>query len=150
VLAGGSRYAGWMRYPDGGGLTAEQWARREKVRLEAAEIIEAGASDLEVPRRFRVSRMPANRWRRSLAEGGREALATRGAGGAKCKLSPAQLAELEVVLDAGPAACGYEDQCWTLARVADLGAWLVFEDESGQGLRPPKGRTRGRRGRPRW
>src|SRR6266516_4639207 len=30
---------------------------------------------------------------------------------------------------------------------ADLGAWLVFEDESGQGLRPPKGRTGGRRGR---
>ena len=104
----------------------------------------------------------------------------------------------------GPAACGYADQCWTLARIADqvwqrfgveytlagmdvllhrlgwsvqvparraagagrgqdrqvaggdlachkrtaadLGAWLVFEDESGQGLRPPKGRTWGRRG----
>jgi putative transposase len=30
--------------------------------------------------------------------------------------------------------------------LADLGAWLVFEDESGQGLRPPKGRTWGRRG----
>jgi DDE superfamily endonuclease len=30
--------------------------------------------------------------------------------------------------------------------VADLGAWLVFEDESGQGLRPPAGRTWGRRG----
>src|SRR3954453_18824777 len=30
---------------------------------------------------------------------------------------------------------------------ADLGAWLVFEDESGQGLRPPKGRSWGRRGR---
>ena len=29
---------------------------------------------------------------------------------------------------------------------ADLGAWLLFEDESGQGLRPPKGRTWGRRG----
>jgi putative transposase len=29
---------------------------------------------------------------------------------------------------------------------ADLGAWLVFEDESGQGLKPPKGRTWGRRG----
>jgi hypothetical protein len=28
----------------------------------------------------------------------------------------------------------------------DLGAWLCFEDESGQGLRPPKGRTWGRRG----
>jgi transposase len=30
---------------------------------------------------------------------------------------------------------------------ADLGAWLIFEDESGQGLRPPQGRTGGRRGR---
>ncbi len=30
---------------------------------------------------------------------------------------------------------------------AYLGAWLIFEDESGQGLRPPKGRTWGRRGR---
>jgi transposase len=29
---------------------------------------------------------------------------------------------------------------------ADLGAWLIFEDESGQGLRPPKGRTWGRHG----
>lgn len=32
-------------------------------------------------------------------------------------------------------------------RAADLGAWLCFEDEAGQGLRPPKGRTWGRRGR---
>ncbi len=30
--------------------------------------------------------------------------------------------------------------------MADLGAWLVFEDEPGQGLRPPAGRTWGRRG----
>lgn len=29
---------------------------------------------------------------------------------------------------------------------ADLGARLCFEDESGQSLRPPKGRTWGRRG----
>jgi transposase len=29
---------------------------------------------------------------------------------------------------------------------ADLGAWLCFEDEAGQGLRPPTGRTWGRRG----
>jgi transposase len=117
-----------MRYPDGGGLTAADRARREKVRLEAAGMIEAGASDTEVARRLRVSRMSANRWRRALAAGGREALASRGAGGAKCKLSPAQLAELEAVLEAGPAAWGYEDQCWTLARVADQ-AWQRFAVE---------------------
>jgi transposase len=114
-----------MRYPDGGGLDAAERARREKVRLEAAEMIEAGAGDQEIARRFRVSRMSVNRWRRALAAGGREALASKGAGGAKCKLSPAQVTELEAVLDAGPAACGYADQCWTLARVAEQ-AWQRF------------------------
>jgi transposase len=106
-----------MRYPDGGGLTAAERARREQVRLAAADMIEAGASDREVARRFRVSRMSANRWRRDLAGGGRAALASKGAGGAKCKLAPAEVRELEAVLDAGPAACGYADQCWTLARI---------------------------------
>jgi transposase len=109
-----------MRYADGGGLDAAERARREQVRLAAAELIEAGASDREVARRFRVSRMSVNRWRRALAAGGRAALASRGAGGARCKLSPAQLRELEAVLDAGPAAQGWdEDQCWTLARIAE-------------------------------
>jgi transposase len=107
-----------MRYPDGGGLDAGERARREQVRLAAAELFEAGASDREVAKRFRVSRMSANRWRRALATGGRAALVSRGAGGAKCKLSPAQLRELEAVLEAGPAAAGWdEDQCWTLARI---------------------------------
>src|SRR6478609_3519581 len=100
-----------MRYPDGGGLDAAERARRERVRLVAAEMIEAGASDREVARLFRVSRMSVNRCR--------EALASKGAGGARCKLTPAQVSGLEMELDAGPAACGYADQCWTLARIAD-------------------------------
>jgi putative transposase len=109
-----------MRYPDGGGLTAEERARREQARLAAAELIEAGAGDGEVARRFRVSRMSANRWRRALEAGGRAALASKGAGGARCKLTAAQLRELEALLDAGPSIWGYEDQCWTLARIGDL------------------------------
>jgi transposase len=114
-----------MRYPDGGGLDAAERARREKVRLAAAEMIQAGASDREIARHFRVSRMSVNRWRRALASGGRQALASKGAGGAKCKLTPAQVAGLEQILDAGPAAAGYADQCWTLARVADQ-VWRRF------------------------
>jgi transposase len=90
------------------------------VRLSAAELIETGASDREVARRFRVSRMSANRWR-ALAAGGRAALASKGAGGAKCRLTAPQLRELETVLEAGPAASGWdEDQCWTLARIAEV------------------------------
>jgi transposase len=115
------RYAGVVRYPDGGGLTAEQRVRREQVRLAAAELIEAGASDREIAWRFRVSRMSANRWRRLLAAGGRGALTSKGPGGARCKLTAVQLRELAVVLDAGPAAWGWdEDQCWTLARIAEI------------------------------
>ncbi len=118
VLSG---YAGFMRYPDGGGLDASERARREQVRLAAAELIEAGAGDRELARHFRVSWMSVNRWRRALAAGGRAALVSRGAGGAKCKLTPAQLRELETVLDAGPAVFGWdEDQCWTLARIGEV------------------------------
>jgi transposase len=122
------RYAGGMRYPDGGGLDAAERARRERVRLEAADLIEGGASDREIARRFRVSRMSVNRWRRVLAAGGREALASRGAGGARCKLTPVQVAELEAVLEEGPAAAGYADQCWTLARIAEQ-VWQRFGAE---------------------
>ena len=117
-----------MRYQDGGGLTAAERARREQVRLAAAEMIEAGASDREVAKRFRVSRMSANRWRRALVAGGKQALAAKGAGGARCKLTPGQLAELEAVLEAGPAAWGWTDQCWTLGRITEL-VWQRFKVE---------------------
>ena len=121
VIAGARCYAGVMRYPDGGGLTAAERARREQVRLSAADLMEGDASDREVARRFRVSRMSANRWRRALAAGGRAALASKGPGGGPCKLSAAQVRELEAALEAGPAAWGWdEDQCWTLARIADV------------------------------
>ena len=90
------------------------------MRLAAAEWIEEGASDREVAVRFRVTRMSANRWRRALAAGGRPALASKGPGGARCKLSPAQVAELEALLEAGPAAWGWADQCWTLSRIVEV------------------------------
>jgi transposase len=109
-----------MRYPDGGGLTAAERARREQVRLAAADQIEAGASDREIAARFRVTRMSANRWRRALAVGGRPALMSKGPGGGPCKLTAGQIGELEAVLDAGPAVQGWEDQCWTLARIAEV------------------------------
>src|SRR3954465_15180217 len=109
-----------MRHSDGGGLAGEERARRERVRLVAADRIEEGASDREVAARFRVSRMSANRWRRGVAAGGRPALASQGPGGARCKLTRAQLEELQVLLDAGPAGWGWADQCWTLPRIAEV------------------------------
>src|SRR5512142_535123 len=106
-----------MRYPDGGGLTAAGRARREKVRLQAAE----GVTPPEVARRLRVSCNSAYVWRRRWRAGGLAALASRGPGGAVCRLSGAQLARLRAALEAGPALWGWaEGQRWTLERASAL------------------------------
>ena len=76
-----------MKYPDGGGLTAEERARRELVRFAAAELVEPGSRDQEVAKRYGVPQMSANRWRRALV-GGRSALASKGPSGARCRLHP--------------------------------------------------------------
>lgn len=106
-----------MRFGDG--LTAEEWGRREQVRLGAADLIEVGTSDREVARRFRVTQMSANHWRRALASGGRQALVSKGPGGTRCRFDTGQLRALEAALEAGPAACGWSDHCWTLARITE-------------------------------
>jgi transposase len=116
-----ARYAGGMRYADGGGLTAQERTKREQVRMAAAQMFADGATNPEVSRVFRVSAMSVSRWRRAFEVGGTQALVSKGPAGSGCKLADVQLAELEAELEAGPAAHGWdEDQCWTLARIAAL------------------------------
>jgi hypothetical protein len=47
-----------MRYPDGGGLDAAERARRERVRLAAADVMEAGANgwSVQIPARRAAER----------------------------------------------------------------------------------------------
>src|SRR3954451_4617605 len=216
-----------MRYAQGGGLTAEERARREQVRLGGGGVGAGGAdrggagrgerggaggggvdrggrhrhrgggpfpSDPDVGQP--VAARAGRRWpARAGVEGARWGAvqvdprpARRAANGARRR--PGRLGLDRSVLDAGPhrrggaravrrglhparsgplaAPAGVERAGARPARgraqqgadrrlaggdlvadkraAADLGAWLVFEDESGQGLRPPKGRTWGRRG----
>ena len=114
-----------MRYPDGGGLSAQGRARREKLRLQAAQMFQQGIEPVKVARLLRVSTKSAYQWRRRWRAGGEAALASRGPGGAACRLSERQLARLRAALDLGPAAYGWrQDQRWTLARVTALIARL--------------------------
>jgi hypothetical protein len=53
-----------MRYPDGGGLSAEGRARRAKLRLQAAQMFEQDAGPVQVTRLLRVSTKSAYQWRR--------------------------------------------------------------------------------------
>ncbi|MFF4418067.1 winged helix-turn-helix domain-containing protein [Streptosporangium sp. NPDC001559] len=105
-----------MRYAQGGGLTAAQRAKREQVRLRAAELLARGYTDADVAKELRVSRMSANRWRRAWMRGGGAALASKGPASLP-RLSDAQFARLEAALAQGPAAHGWQDQYWTLARI---------------------------------
>ena len=191
-----------MRYAQGGGLTAEGRRRRELVRLAAVEKFEQRAPVADIAAELRVSERSVQRWRLAWQAGGAPGLASKGQA-ARCRLSRDQLADLDRLLDGGPAASGWEDQRWTLARIRDLiaakfrvrytipgtwsllsrrgwscqlgarrdragrrrhrgveegdlapgkrtaaalGAWIVFEDETGQTMRPPRSRTWGRRG----
>ena len=114
-----------MRYADGGGLTAEGRARREKVRLQAAEMFAQDADPVQIARSLRVSTKSVYQWRRAWRAGGQEALASRGPGGSACRLGESQVEELRAALEAGPAAHGWaQDQRWTLARATSLAARL--------------------------
>jgi putative transposase len=118
-------YLGWMRYPDGGGLTAAGRARREAVRLQAAEWFDQDVAVSEIAKRLRVSENAVYRWRRQWRADGEAGLVSKGSSGADCRLSPEQQKQLAAALREGPAAHGWvEDQRWTLARVAVLIARL--------------------------
>jgi transposase len=110
-----------MRYPDGGGLTAQGRSRREQVRLQAAQTFEHDVGAARVAKSLRVSTKSACQWRRAWRAGGAAALASKGPGGSPCKLGEDQLGQLRTALEAGPAAGGWDaDQRWTLARADAL------------------------------
>ena len=95
------------------------------MRLQAARMYEHDVSPVQVAHRLRVSTKSAYQWRRRLRAGGEVALASKGPGGAVCRLSGVQLSRLRAALEGGPAAWGWDqDQRWTLARVAALIARL--------------------------
>ncbi|WP_437036515.1 IS630 family transposase [Streptomyces caelestis] len=110
-----------MRYADEGGLPPAGRRRRESVRMQAAEWFEQEIKPSEVARRLQVSVKSAYHWHQLWRDGGREALAFRGPGGSRCRLSPRCLEKLAAYLDEGPAAHGWvEDQVWTASRVTTL------------------------------
>lgn len=121
-----ARYVLGMRYGRGGGLDAAERARREDVRFQAAEYIEAGLSDADVAEQLQVTDRSVARWRAAFAEGGYDALVSKGAAGRPLLLTAEQQRELAAALKQGLAEHGWsEDQRWTLARIRDL-IWKLF------------------------
>jgi transposase len=105
-----------MRYPQGGGLTAERRAFRERLRLRAAERFARGEDNKVIARQLRVSVRSVQRWRKAWTSGGPRALRSKGPASLPL-LSDEQFAGLEHELAEGPAAHGWPDQKWTLSRI---------------------------------
>lgn len=115
-----SAYDGGMRYGQRGGYTPAEQQRREWLRLEAAGRFAAGDGVSEVARDLRVTPGSVRRWRRAWADGGVEALRSKGPVSRE-KLSGQQWARLEAELRKGPVAHGFaDDQRWTLVRIKTL------------------------------
>ncbi|WKV75980.1 winged helix-turn-helix domain-containing protein [Streptomyces sp. PCS3-D2] len=105
-----------MRYPQGGGLTAERQQFRQELRLKAAERFAQGEASSLIAKDLRVSVRSVQRRRQMWDEGGPRALRSQGPASLP-RLSEEQFAQLEAELAKGPAAHGWEDQRWTLARI---------------------------------
>jgi transposase len=93
-------------------------AAREARRLRAAELFAQGHSQAEVAKELGVSRQSAHVWHTRFAQGGVDALRSRGPTGPDPKLSATQLAKVEQALLQGAMANGFDTDLWTLERVA--------------------------------
>ncbi|MBT2488188.1 helix-turn-helix domain-containing protein [Streptomyces sp. ISL-96] len=96
-----------MRYPEGGCLTAERRAFREKIRLQAGERFAAGEKTAAVAKDLRVSVRSVERWRRAWREDGLEGLRSAGPANSPT-VTEVQFAVLEEELGKGPTGHGFE------------------------------------------
>ncbi|WP_322741165.1 helix-turn-helix domain-containing protein [Streptomyces hygroscopicus] len=108
-----------MRYPQGGGLTAERRGFREHIRMQAAELFALGHDNAAIAKQLRVSVRSVQRWHQAWAHGGTPALESKGPA-SRPKLGEALFEALEQELAKGPVARGWPDQTWTLARIKTL------------------------------
>jgi transposase len=138
-----------IRRPDPG----QQRAAREARRLQAAELFAQGRTQAEVARELGVSRQSAHLWHARFAQGGVEALRSRGPTGPDPKLSAAQLVQVEQALLQGARANGFDTDLWTLERVAVVitqltgvrhhpgHVWVILRHRLGWTLQRPERRA---------
>jgi transposase len=92
----------------------------EQRRLQAARRFKRGATQAEVARALGVSAQTASRWHARFTAGGAKALRAPVRQGRPPYLSQSQLRQLERALRKGAVAHGFEEELWTLRRVASV------------------------------
>ena len=110
---------------------ARDFQALEQRRLRAGRRFARGASQAQVAVEFGVSRQTASRWYAAWRSGGLRALRAPARQGHPARLTPAQLRRVERALVRGAEAHGFDNDLWTLARIA-----LVIERLTGQRYHP--------------
>ena len=90
----------------------------EGVRMQAGQLFAAGHTQAEVARTLGVARQNVSRWHTLWQAGGLPALASRGPTGYAPRLSEEQLHGIDQALRQGARAHGFDNDHWTLDRVA--------------------------------
>jgi transposase len=92
----------------------------EGVRMQAGALFAAGRSQAEVARQLGVARQNVSRWYAQWCQGGLEALRSAGPTGYAPRLDKEQLHLIDQALRQGARAHGFDNDHWTLARVATV------------------------------
>jgi transposase len=128
-------------------------AAMESVRMVAAELFEQGLSQAEVARLLETSRQNVHRWHKKWTLGGRQALVSAGPPGRAPKLDEQQLRRIRDALLAGARAHGFDQDLWTLQRIATVieritgvrhhpgHAWYILRDRLGFSSQRPARRA---------
>jgi transposase len=91
----------------------------EQRRLKAARLFAHGTCQAKVARALGVSPQTASRWHARWQQGGTRALRAPARQGRPPKLTPVQLRQLERALFKGARGHGFDEELWTLRRVAE-------------------------------
>src|SRR5918995_5751385 len=92
----------------------------EQRRLKAARLFAHGTCQAKVARALGVSAQTASRWHARWQQGGTRALRAPARQGRPPKLTPVQLVQLERALLKGARGHGFDEELWTLRRVAEV------------------------------
>ena len=94
-----------------------QWLERR--RLQAAGLFAQGKTRAEVAGELGVSAQTAGRWYARWRDGGAAGMRTARQG-KPAQLGPGELGKVRRVLERGAVAAGFDNDLWTLARIAEV------------------------------
>lgn len=89
----------------------------ERRRLLAGQMFARGKSQYAVAKHFEVSTAAAHQWHAAWKADKKDGLKSKGHPGFPSKYTPEKRKKLKKIILAGPSACGYATDFWTVDRI---------------------------------